>query len=97
MSIINITELRQAQPDKTQVVLLPAIASENVTITGTSAQSSALNSSTVLVRLVADASCYVQVGANPTAAAGDTYLPSGVVEYFAIQPGAGYKIAAITA
>lgn len=45
------------------------------------------------VRVVATGNCHIKIDGTPTAAAGDIYLPSGTVEYFAIHP--GQKVAAI--
>ena len=45
------------------------------------------------VRLVAEAACHVEFGANPTADGDSIYLPANSVEYFEIS--AGQKIAVI--
>lgn len=42
---------------------------------------------TKLVRLCATTDCYFDVGVNPTATISDNFLPSGVVEYIAVEPG----------
>jgi len=94
MATMNVTECAKPVGGE-PLAYLPGFAGENVTITGTSAQSSAFNDETRIVRVVADAACYVLVGSNPTAAAGDVYLPANAPEYFRVTP--GQKIAGITA
>lgn len=71
-------------------------ASQDVTISGTSAQSAAIGTaggSNVLVRVVATTACRILEGSNPTAVATSTLLPAGVVEYLEVT--AGNKIAGI--
>ena len=70
--------------------------SRALTFTATSAQSTAVDASTRIVRLVSTQACFFLIGANPTAAANTSvYLPANVVQYVSI-PG-GSKIAAIQA
>lgn len=69
--------------------------SEDVTFT-TSTQSTAFLDTTRMIRVVADAACYLEFGANPTAAAGGVYLPANVVEYFGVPESASWKVAAVT-
>ena len=73
----------------------PALAGANVTVGGTSTKSAAMPDDTLFVRLAADVACYVEFGADPTAAAGTMYMPAGSVEYVGIA--AGDKIAVIEA
>lgn len=47
--------------------LAPPITVANVTVSGTSTQSSAAPSGTLIARLSADTPCYALVGDNPTA------------------------------
>lgn len=68
-------------------------ASQNVTTSGTSAQSAALGGNTLIVRLIATTDCRVAFGANPTATATSMLLTAGVPEFFTVQVGS--KIAAI--
>lgn len=70
------------------------IASQNVTISGASAQSTALNARTRYVRLETDTRCAVTAAANPTAIAGMTALDANAPEYFSCA--GAIKIAAIT-
>ncbi len=69
-----------------QAVKEPAIAEQAVTFT-TATQSSAFNAATKIVRVAADAQCYIAFGANPTATANSKLLPSFGVEYFGVTPG----------
>ena len=68
-------------------------ASQNVSFTGSSAQSSAVAMTTWQVRLIADNDCYVAFGSNPTATTSGTWLPATSPEFFAVRP--GDKIAVI--
>ena len=71
-----------------------ALATQTVTISGTSAQSTALNARTKYVRLETDTRCAVTAGADPTATATMTALDANSPEYFAVA--GTLKIAAIT-
>jgi hypothetical protein len=68
-------------------------ASQNVSFTGTSAQSTAVAMTTWQIRLVCDSDCYIAIGSNPTATTSSTWLPATSPEYFACHP--GDKVAAI--
>ena len=94
MAIVNITEFAENSQD-TPAVRFPALASQNVAVGGASAQSTAFGASTVLIRVVADVACYIDIAADPTAAAADTYVPAGAPEYFRVAP--GDKLAVIEA
>ena len=72
------------------------VASENVTSSGTSAQSTNSASSRGLaVRVTPTVDIYVKIGANPTAAAGDWYVPAYMAMDFMVEP--GDKVAVIDA
>lgn len=77
-------------------VVKPGV-SQKVTVTGTSAQSSALGAGTSIVRLFATVNMFILVGTNPTALADGTnmFLPAGIETYVAIAEGSTPKIAAI--
>lgn len=78
-----------------QLPQVPPVAGQVVTFS-TTTQSSALNAATTFVRVVADADCHLEVGANPTATTSSVVkLTAGVAEYFSVTP--GHKIAAIAA
>jgi len=80
----------------TEITIFRPVASQNVTVGTTSAQSTAIGAQTRFVRVTAvDTAMYIAFGANPTAAAGDIYLPVGIPELFNIATSA--KIAAIAA
>lgn len=94
MSNLSIAEYRTLGRDRSGHPL-PAGEEENVTIqnltfTTSSVQSSAFNSETKLVRIVADADSRVLFGTNPTAIASggsaSIFLPAGSVEYFGVLP-----------
>jgi hypothetical protein len=65
----------------------------SVAVSGTSAQSSALSTTTGYVRLLATTLCHLRFGSNPTATTAHMPLAPYVPEYFTITPGT--KIAAI--
>lgn len=76
---------------------LPDIASQVVTISGVSAQSTALNVATSLVRIAADTDCRILVAVNPTALATSLPLAAGQSEYFGVPLGGALKVAVIAA
>lgn len=75
--------------------VLPSLGSQAVAIGASSVQSTAVGAMTRLVRVLADANCFIAAGANPTAVA-QTPLAAGVPEYFQVPAGQSYKIAVIT-
>lgn len=72
-------------------VRLAAGASQDITVTGTSAQSTALGTAgdpnNILVRIVATTAVRYRSSTNPTATTTDTLLPANVVEFTEITPG----------
>jgi hypothetical protein len=71
-------------------------ASQNVSLTTTSAASTAFGSETYQVMLVATAACNVRIDSGtPTAVATDTLLPANFPLVFICTP--GMKVAGITA
>ena len=72
----------------------PAITTQTRTTSGASAQSSAFNSATRLVRVHTDAICSVLIGVNPTATTSSPRLAANQTEYFQVTP--GHVLAAIT-
>lgn len=66
-----------------------------VAYTGTAASSSAFGTQTYQVRVVANSACHILVGASPSAATSDPFLPANFVEYLQVNP--GEKISAIRA
>lgn len=63
--------------------ILPG-TSQAVSVSGSSAQSSALTSGASIMRLVSTTDCYVAFGTNPTATTSSLFLPANVPEYFGI-------------
>ena len=81
-----------------QIVLLPSLTSQIVTIAGVSAQSATLNAATTIVRVATDTACRILTGINPTAlAASSLPLAAGQSEYFGVPAGSALKIAVIAA
>lgn len=71
-------------------------AAQNVSLTTTSAASTAFGAQTYAVMLVASAACEVRVGdGTPTAVTTDTLLPANFPVIFICTP--GQKVAGITA
>lgn len=80
-------------------------SASTVSLTTSSAQSAAIGTAnsgqpnaTTVCRLVADAACWIEIAADPTAvaeSAGAVYLPAGVPEYIDVP--LGHKIAGILA
>lgn len=62
-------------------------------ISGSSTQSAAFSSTTVLVRVEVDSTCSIQFGANPTASTAFKRLQAGQTEYFGVV--GGQKLAVI--
>ena len=69
------------------------LLSENVTSSGTSAQSSAMPASTEVVRVATDTTIRVLIGENPTALSTSVRLLADTAEYFTIRT--GHKVAVI--
>ena len=100
MAVLFITEYarqgRDAAGYRMVVAEEPPLASQVVTIAGASAQSSAFNAKTHLIRISTDAICSIEFGANPTALTTSRRMPANSTEYFAVPPGASYKVAVIS-
>lgn len=77
------------------VAQVPAVAEQTVATVGISTQSAVFGASTAIVRLISDTTCSVTFGINPTATTGSMRLYANTPEYFMLQPGQGYKLAAI--
>ena len=70
-----------------QAPVEPAIADQSITITGASAQSSAFNASTTLIRVHTDATCSIKIGINPTAVTTAHRMAANETDYYAVIPG----------
>jgi hypothetical protein len=77
-----------------QAVPLPPVASQHITVSGTSAQSAAFNKLTYIIRINCDVIVSLVVGTNPTATTNDLRIPANQTEYFVVQP--ADKIAFVT-
>lgn len=90
MPFLTITEYSElGYTNKTQHASFPGVGSitaeQSLSISGSTAQCSALQNGTKFVELCADTSCYLAFGTNPTALANVHYLPSGQVRIYAIN------------
>lgn len=99
MANLNITEFvnqgHDAGGNALQCVQLDPVATQNVTISGASAQSSAFNGVTGIIRLRTDTACAVLIGADPTALITSLQMDANTTEYFAVPRGPAIKIAVI--
>jgi hypothetical protein len=91
-----ITEFAAYPPPLYQAAHQIPLAEQTVAIGGTSTASSAFQTNTVLVRIVCDASASFEFGTAPTATTSTALLPSGVIEYFIVPAGQGFKVAVIS-
>ena len=92
---LYISEFGNYQPSTLPAAFAPEITHQTLSVTGTSAQSSAFNARTVLIRLFADAAMCVQIGSGgPTATATSMPLAANQTEYILVRP--GDMLAAIT-
>ena len=91
-----VTEFSLQAPGGVQVAKMPPLVTpQNITVTGTSAQSSALSGDTKMIRAWCDTQSAIEIGANPTASATvSTPLSAGLAEYFNVDP-TGQKVAFI--
>ena len=98
MSSLNITEYSNLSRDIggsiSPPVQEPSQATQTVTFTVSSVQSSEFASNTKIIRLVSDADCRISVGVNPVSDSDSTIVPAGSVEYFGVKM-SGYKLSVI--
>lgn len=95
MATLYITEYERVDNSNPPVAMVPAIAKQAVTFTGTSAASAAFNARTKMVRIHTDAICSIVFGTTPVAVATDSRMAADQTEYFALSK-ADLKVAAIT-
>lgn len=76
-------------------LLQPSPTHQPIAVSGVSAQSAALGSTTTLVELYCETTCFVAVGADPTAVVTNIPIYEGRPRTLEVTP--GDKIAAITA
>jgi hypothetical protein len=60
---------------------------QNLATSGTSSQSSAVGSTTTIIRIAVNQDTYVAFGASPTATSANMIMPAGAIEFFAVTPG----------
>jgi hypothetical protein len=97
MATLYVAEFKNIAPSGTtfaQVAGAPPVAEQTVSISGSSAQSSAFNKFTTIIRVHTDAICSIVIGPNPTATTAKMRLAADQTEYFGVAP--GDKIAVIS-
>ena len=78
---------RREDVEAPQIAEVPPVAHQVVVFTSATA-SDTLNASTNFVRIITDATCFVEFGSAPTATNSTSmYLPSGYGEYFGVPQG----------
>ena len=75
-----------------QIANMPAVARQQVDVTGGVQSSSAFNASTRYIRVVCEVQCAVR--GDGTAAVTDTLLPAYFPEYFGVLPGTSLSVIA---
>jgi hypothetical protein len=95
MATLYVTEYGGTAGD-TQIAREPPVASQTVSLSTTSAQSSAFNAATVFVRVHTDAVCSIAFSTNPTATQSLRRMAADQTEYFGVPPSASFKVAGIT-
>jgi hypothetical protein len=101
MTTLYITEFRLLSKDGASDVvpaaMQPALANQTRSLSTSSAQSTAFNTQTAMVRLQTDVDCFVLFGTDPTATTSSMPLAANTPEYFGVPKGMSFKVAAITA
>lgn len=101
MATLYITQFSQQGADTSAhtipAALVPEVAVQALTISGTSAASSAFAGNTTIVRLQSDTACWITFATSPTATTSKTPLAANTAEYFCVIAGGALKVAAITA
>jgi hypothetical protein len=80
-----------------QVAKLPPVTTpQNITVTGTSAQSAAFSGDTKMIMAWCDTQSAIEIGTNPTASATvSTPMSAGAAQYWRVEPATGLKAAFI--
>jgi len=100
MSTMYIAEFQSIGKEvgiETQAAVVPPLAVQNITFTGTAGQSAALNANTTLVRITVDGIASIRFSTAGTAAT--TAYPrmaADTVEYFCVPQGSALIISAVT-
>ena len=99
MATLWITEHKGYTPtahgDMVPISSLEDVTTQKFTVSGTSAQSSALASTTKMVELYADVNMHIKSDTNPTATTTHRIIPAGTPVFYSVDQGGG-KIAART-
>lgn len=98
MATLYITEYIDIMhaPGEVQIGVEPEVTTQTVSISGSSASSSAFNGATRFVRVHTDAICSILFGTAPTATASKRRMAANQTEYFGVPQGLSYKVAVIT-
>lgn len=101
MGTLNITEFAvQARDAGNNLAPLAdiskVVAVQNITISGTHAESAAFNARTGMIRVRTDAACAILCAAAPVAETTDTPLDANAPEYFGVALNGSLKLSAIT-
>lgn len=103
MAIVDISEYPDMAFDgkgnPVQTGVEPAHVTQQISVSGVSAQSAALSTATRFVRIHSDVAVRLRFGENPTAAGTDMRMAAGATEYFGVKQNSSsgpMKIAAIT-
>ena len=97
MAVLYISEYPHAASDQGKALPVgfgTPVASQTVSIGGSTTQSNAFNANTNLIRVHCDAACSIAIGANPTATTSTARMAANQTEYFGVAPGS--KIAVIS-
>lgn len=106
MATCQIWENYSSGNNRQQVAMLPGGVPKNVTISGTHAESTALDNATIGVRIVTDTDCWFKLyksgapsplGDAATASNGIRLVAASSPEYFGVPMAAGVSISIITA
>lgn len=73
----------------------PAIAEQQRTVSGASAQSSAFNNETAFIMVHTSESAHLAFGTSPTAVTTAHKLAAGETRYYGVPKGKSFKLAAI--
>ena len=97
MATLYVSEYAQVPYGAGQPIMTgvePATAEQTVSISGTSAASSAFSPRTTFVRVHTDAICSILFGSSPTAVTTAKRMAANQTEFFGVIP--GHKVAVIS-
>lgn len=98
MANIVVTELLGTRSAANIQAAYGPLASQTVAIGGsTAATTNAMNGSTALIRVYAEADCNIVIAAAPNASTGIIIpMAAGQYDYFSVDPGSAMKVACIS-